>query len=119
MSIGKTLVTVILAAHLLSCFWFWVHCYDALQQVRISKRLWVQGNPAMRPQRGPKGLNVCEVAILASKYILPKWRTRQTPIKCPSGVTDRVAQEEQCGSQSGQQETILAWDHVGKGKAAG
>ena len=33
MSIGKTLVTVILAAHLLSCFWFWVHCYDALQQV--------------------------------------------------------------------------------------
>lgn len=33
MSIGKTLVTVILAAHLLSCFWFWVHCYDALQEV--------------------------------------------------------------------------------------
>lgn len=33
MSIGKTLVTVILAAHLLSCFWFWVHCYDALEQV--------------------------------------------------------------------------------------
>eukprot|EP00752_Nemacystus_decipiens_P013801 g12253.t1 len=32
MSIGKTLVTVILAAHLLSCFWFWVHCYDALQE---------------------------------------------------------------------------------------
>ncbi|CAM9253169.1 unnamed protein product [Ectocarpus sp. 4 AP-2014] len=30
MSIGKTLVTVILAAHLLSCFWFWVHCYDDL-----------------------------------------------------------------------------------------
>lgn len=36
MSIGKTLVTVILAAHLLSCFWFWVHCYDALEQVMIS-----------------------------------------------------------------------------------
>lgn len=37
MSIGKTLVTVILAAHLLSCFWFWVHCYDALQEVMILK----------------------------------------------------------------------------------
>lgn len=37
MSIGKTLVTVILAAHLLSCFWFWVHCYDALQEVRNLK----------------------------------------------------------------------------------
>lgn len=34
MSIGKTLVTVILAAHLLSCLWFWVHCYDALAEVR-------------------------------------------------------------------------------------
>lgn len=35
MSIGKTLVTVILAAHLLSCLWFWVHCFDALEMVRI------------------------------------------------------------------------------------
>lgn len=35
MSIGKTLVTVILAAHLLSCFWFWVHCFDDLLAVRI------------------------------------------------------------------------------------
>lgn len=33
MSIGKTLVTVILAAHLLSCLWFWVHCYDAAKAV--------------------------------------------------------------------------------------
>lgn len=33
-SIGKTLVTVILAAHLLSCLWFWVSCHDALVEVR-------------------------------------------------------------------------------------
>ena len=44
MSIGKTLVTVILAAHLLSCFWFWVHCYDALQEVsEESKTRWLRG----------------------------------------------------------------------------
>lgn len=34
MSIGKTLVMVILAAHLLSCLWFWVSCYEALSLVR-------------------------------------------------------------------------------------
>lgn len=34
MSIGKTLVTVILAAHLLSCLWFWVSCLDSLSEVR-------------------------------------------------------------------------------------
>lgn len=35
MSIGKTLVTVILAAHLLSCLWFWVHCFDAVAAVSV------------------------------------------------------------------------------------
>ena len=33
MSIGKTLVTVILTAHLLSCLWFWVNCFEALDNV--------------------------------------------------------------------------------------
>ncbi|CAM9289976.1 unnamed protein product, partial [Laminaria digitata] len=40
MSIGKTLVTVILAAHLLSCLWFWMNCFEALDA--LAPKPWTQ-----------------------------------------------------------------------------